>query len=116
MASDQSFVDYVVEQLQEGGEITAKKMFGEYGLYAGGKFFGMVCDNKFFVKPTTGGRTFIEDPVEAPAYPGAKLSFLIEEKLDDREWLGELVKITVAELPAPKPKKKSKKKATGKKG
>jgi hypothetical protein len=43
---------------------------------------------------------------EAPPYPGAKLYFLISDKLEDCEWLSTLVGITVKELPEPKPKKK----------
>jgi TfoX/Sxy family transcriptional regulator of competence genes len=110
MASDQSFVDYVGEQIQGAGEIFIRKMFGEYGAYCNGKFFGLICDNKFFVKPTEGGRAFIgEELVEAPAYTGAKNSFLIEERLDDPDWLVELIEITLAELPEPKPRKKKKK-------
>lgn len=106
MASDQKFVDYVIEQIENAGEITAKKMFGEYGIYSDGKIFALICDNKLFVKPTKSGREFIGDVVEAPPYKGAKPSFLIEDKLDDREWLSELVRISVKELPPPKPKKK----------
>ena len=49
---------------------------------------------------------FIGDVVEAPAYPGARLSFLIEDKLEDREWLSQLIRITEKELPEPKPKKR----------
>lgn len=81
-------------------------MFGEYGIYSDGKIFGLICDNKLFLKPTKSGREFIGDVVEAPAYKGAKPSFLIEEKLDDRDWLSELVRISIKELPMPKPKKK----------
>ncbi|MES3017992.1 MAG: TfoX/Sxy family protein [Bacteroidota bacterium] len=106
MASDQNFVDFVLEQIKSAGEITAKKMFGEYGLYADEKLFGLICDNKLFIKPTTSGRAFIGDVVEAPPYEGAKPIFLIEEKIEDSDWLSELVRISVKELPAPKPKKK----------
>ncbi|WP_373553369.1 TfoX/Sxy family protein [Haliscomenobacter sp.] len=106
MASDQTFVDFIVDQIENAGEITAKKMFGEYALYSGEKLFGLICDNKLFIKPTQVGRAFIGDVVEAPPYPGAKPSFLIEEKVEDRTWLSELVRISVAELPLPKPKKK----------
>lgn len=106
MASDQTFVDFIVDQIENAGEISAKKMFGEYGLYSGEKLFGLICDNKLFIKPTQAGRAFIGDVVEAPPYPGAKPSFLIEEKVEDRTWLSELVRISVAELPLPKPKKK----------
>ena len=83
-------------------------MFGEYGIYADGKIFGLICDNKLFIKPTNTGKTFFKKVVEAPPYPGAKTYFLIEEKLEDREWLSELVRITVKELPEPKPKKNKK--------
>jgi TfoX/Sxy family transcriptional regulator of competence genes len=108
MASTQNFVDFVIEQIENAGEITAKKMFGEYGIYADGKIFGLVCDNKLFVKPTKAGREFIGNVVEAPPYEGAKPAFLIEDQIEDREWLSELVRISVKELPDPKPKKKMK--------
>lgn len=106
MASDQNFVDFVLEQIKNVGEITAKKMFGEYGVYADGKLFGLICDNKLFVKPTTSGREFIGNVVESPPYEGAKPSFLIEDKIEDSEWISELVRISLKELPSPKPKKK----------
>ena len=110
MASKKEFVLFVVDQVKEAGEISYRHMFGEYGVYADGKLFGLICDNKLFIKPTNAGRTFIGDPVEAPPYPGAKNQFLIEEKLEDAAWLSELVRLSVAELPLPKPKKKKAKK------
>lgn len=105
MGSDLSFVEFVVNQLDAVDGVTYRKMFGEYGLWRHGKLFGLICDNRLFVKPTEAGRLFIGQVVEAPPYPGAKMSFLIEGKLEDREWLTELVRITDRELPAPKPKK-----------
>lgn len=105
MASDQEFVDYAVEQIDERCGVTSKKMFGEYGLFSAGKMFGMVCDNRLLVKPTESGRAFIGNVVEAAPYPGAKPAFLIEDKIEDREWLTELVTITTEALPAPRPKK-----------
>ena len=92
--------------MENAGTITYKKMFGEYALYSDGKVVALVCDNQLFVKPTEGGRSFIGDVVEAPPYPGAKMSFLIEDKIDDREWISELIRITAKELP--KKNKKSK--------
>ena len=108
MASDQEFVDFVIDQIENAGEITAKKMFGEYGIYADGKLFTLICDNKLFVKPTKSGREFIVDVVESPPYEGAKPSFLIEEKIEDREWISELIRVTIKDLPMPKPKKRKK--------
>lgn len=108
MASDQEFVDFIVVQIQKVGVITAKKMFGEYGIYCNDKMFGLICDNKLFIKPTKAGREFIGNPVELSPYEGAKPSFVIEDKVEDREWLSSLVKITLKELPEPKPKGKKK--------
>ncbi len=109
MATDKAFVDFVLDQIDNAGEITAKKMFGEYGVFSNGKIFALICDNKLFIKPTESGRAFIQDVVEAPPYKGAKPSFLIEDKIEDREWLSELIRISLKELPEPKPKKKKKK-------
>lgn len=109
MATEQKFVDFILDQLQLVEEVIAKKMFGEYGVYSNGKMFGVICDDKLFIKPTNAGRAFIGDVVEAPPYEGAKPSFLIEEKIEDRQWLSDLVKLTVRELPEPKPKKAKKK-------
>jgi len=106
MASDLSFVEYVVDQFEEDCGVTYKMMFGEYGLFSAGKMFGMICDDRLLFKPTEGGRAYIGDVVEAPPYPGAKPIFLIEGQLEDGEWLSELVRITARELPAPKPKKR----------
>ncbi len=109
MASDQSFVEFIVDQIENAGEITYKKMFGEYGLYCDDKIVALVCDNQLFVKPTKAGESFISNVVEAPPYPGAKPYFLIEEQMEDRDWISSLIKLTAKELPKPKPKVKTKK-------
>ncbi|MFZ5552185.1 MAG: TfoX/Sxy family protein [Bacteroidota bacterium] len=109
MASEQKFVDFILDQVGFPRQVTSRKMFGEYGLYFDNKLFGLVCDNKLFIKPTQAGREYIKEVTEAPPYPGAKPVFLIEEKLDDSDWLKKLVKITVDELPEPKLKKNKKK-------
>ncbi|MEZ4910634.1 MAG: TfoX/Sxy family protein [Saprospiraceae bacterium] len=106
MASDLSFMEFVAGQFQYSGEITFKKMFGEYAIYADGKVFAFVCDNKLFIKPIEAARNYIKDVVEAEAYPGSKMYFLIEDKLEDVAWLSGLVTAMVPELPEPKPKKK----------
>jgi DNA transformation protein and related proteins len=105
LASEPGFVEYVCDQMSGAGRVTSRKMFGEYAVYCGGKVVALVCDDQLFVKPTPGGRSFIGEPVEAPPYLGAKPAFLIEDRLDDREWLSGLITVTARELPAPKPKR-----------
>ncbi len=106
MASNKEFVDFVLDQIKIDKELTAKKMFGEYGIFANKKIFALICDDKLFIKPTEEGRAFIGNVVEAPPYPGSKNSFLIEDKIDNGDWLSQLSKITIEALPEPKPKKK----------
>ena len=60
---------------------------------------------QLFVKPTEGGKAYIGDVVEAEPYPGAKLYFLIEDKFEDRERIGELITMTAQELPMPRLKR-----------
>jgi TfoX/Sxy family transcriptional regulator of competence genes len=107
MTSQQSTVDFVIDQISDVGDVSAKKMFGEYGIYCGGKMVALVCDDQLFVKPTAGGRSRLKTVTEASPYPGAKPCFLISaEMLEDREGLAELIKITSRELPLPVKKKK----------
>jgi len=106
MASDPEFVSFVAEQMSKGGRIRYRSMFGEYGIYCDDVFLASVCDNKLYIKPTDAGRKFIGEPTMAPPYPGAKNQFLIEEKIEDREWLGQLVKITKNALPQKRTKTK----------
>lgn len=105
MASSLEYVEFICDQLSDAGEINYKRMFGEYGIYCEGKYFAAVCDNRFLVKVTDGGKRFMPDCETAPPYDGAKEMFLITE-LEDREFLKELSQITCSELLLPKPKKK----------
>jgi TfoX/Sxy family transcriptional regulator of competence genes len=109
MASQQAFVDYVIDQTGQAGTMTARKMFGDYALYCNGKVVALICDNRLYIKPTEEGRKFIGKVVEAPAFPGAKPSFLIEDQLDNRQWVGKLIAITYAALPEAKQRKATRK-------
>ena len=110
MATNKDYADFVLSQFDESCGVTAKKMFGEYGLFSDGKMFAVVCEDQLFIRPTDAARSFIGDVVEAPPYPGAKMYFLIEDRIEDREWLSELANVTVPEVPRPKPRKKKAKK------
>ncbi len=112
MATDQEFMEFLADQMAEAGDISFRKMFGEYALYCNSKVVALVCDNQLFVKPTDAGRAFIVDVTEAPPYPGAKDYFLIEDAFEDREWISDLIRMTAKELPVPKPKKKKASKKT----
>jgi len=104
MASRLEFVEYICDQLRGAGEISYKKMFGEYGIYMNGKFIAAVCDDQFFVKITDAGRAVLPEPVEAEMYEGSNPAFLIED-IENRELLEKLLTATWDDLPFPKLKR-----------
>lgn len=108
MASKQSTVDYILDQLLSINNVRARKMFGDYALYCDGKVVALICDNKLYVKITAEGKKFVANfYCEGYAYKGARVSMLIDEdKIDDSKWLSQLVSITADNLPAPKIKNK----------
>jgi len=108
MASNPDFVQYIADQCAGAGEITYKKMFGDYGIYCNGKIFGLICDDHLYIKPTESGLSILKIKDMRPPYEGAKDYFYIED-VDDHEYLSRLVKVSYKELPEPKPKKGGKK-------
>lgn len=108
MASDIEFVRYAAEQMRNAGEIAFRKMFGEYGLYCDGNFFGMICDNQVFVKITEAVKTAYPDLPEAIPYAGAKPHFLLED-IDNAALAAAVTAETCARLPAKKEKSKKRK-------
>ncbi|WP_395643330.1 TfoX/Sxy family protein [Rudaea sp.] len=111
MASSQRNVDYILEQIAAAGAVSARRMFGEWGLYCDGRLVALVCDDRLLVKPTEAGRAFIGEVELAQPYPQAKPWYLVaEEQWDERDWLARLIAITAAQLrlPLPKPPRKRK--------
>ena len=105
MASSKDFVLFVTEQCGGAGEIVARKMFGDYGIYCDGKIFGLICDDRFYLKPTEAVRPLLRTIEMRPPYDGAK-DYLYIADVDDRDYISMLVRETCKALPAPKAKKK----------
>jgi TfoX/Sxy family transcriptional regulator of competence genes len=109
MSSRQSTVDFIVEQMAKAGVVSARKMFGEYGIYCDGKMVALVCDEQLFIKPTAAGRALIGEVTEGEPYKGAKPCFVISaERWDDNEFMAELIRVSTAELPTPVQKRRPK--------
>ena len=108
MASDLKTVAFIADQSGLGTRLTYKRMFGEYALYLNENVVAFVCDDKLFLKPTDAGRALLGSPTEAPAYPGSKNYFLLEEQLEDPALLRRALEVTESVLPLPKPKPKPK--------
>lgn len=108
MKTKQSTIDYILDQLISVGDVSARKMFGEYALYCDNKVVALVCRDTLFVKITEQGKEFVGKHYRwGHAYKGARTSMVMDDnRIEDREWLSELIRITADSLPAPKPKKK----------
>ena len=110
MSSSNRNVEFILEQIAGAGTVSARKMFGEYGLYCDGRLVALICDDRLFVKPTNAGRDYLGEVEMAQPYPQAKPWYLVaEDQWDEREWLARLIAITAAQLPLPAPKPKKKK-------
>lgn len=105
MASSKDFVQYIVDQCSRAGDVVAKKMFGDYGIYCNGKIFGLICDDRFYIKPTEAVRPLLRTEELLPPYEGAKEYFYIAD-VDNRDYLSKLVAETCKALPEPNQKKK----------
>ena len=104
MACNPDFVQYIIDQCCDAGEIAVKKMMGDWCAYCDGVLFGLICDNNFYIKVTEPGRALLKEVILRPPYDGAKDYFYISD-VDDREYLASLVKATIPALPNPKVKK-----------
>ena len=109
MASSLNYVEFIMEQMSGAGAITYRRMFGEYGLYCDGKYFGVVCEDRVLVKITPAGEALAPDCPRSIPYKDGGEMFLPD--VEDREKLVELVRATCAALPEKKPRKKTAKKA-----
>lgn len=100
MASSVATVEWIVKSLAGAGEVSFKKMFGEYGIFCDGKMVALVCDDQFFVKRTEVGYAFWGEHEEAAPYKGAKPCMLLgEADMRDHVRLVELIRLTQEHLP-----------------
>ncbi len=113
MATKQSTIDFLLDQLARLDGVSARKMFGEFAIYVDGKIVGLVCDDSLFLKPTAEVRLYLgENCAEEPPYPSAKPHLVVdEERWEDDEWMCELFRVAAAALPLPVKKGAAPKKA-----
>ena len=91
--SNPDLVQYIVEQASKAGEVSAKKMFGDYCLYCNSKPVGLICDNILYLKPLKQLEPLLHDCdlQMQPPYDGAKPHFMITD-VDDRDYVSLLIK------------------------
>ena len=106
MATSKEFHDYVVENLQKAGDITTRKMMGEYCVYYQGKLIGDICENCLLLKPTESALRLLPDADRAYPYEGSKTQMVVVENVENTELMTEVLHEMYNELPEPKKKRK----------
>ena len=69
MAVTDSFVEFVLEQLDPLGPITPKRMFGGVGLYAGDLFFALIAGDVLYLKADDSTRGAMKKAGARPFQP-----------------------------------------------
>ena len=105
MASSQSYLEFVLEQLSDLEDISHRAMMGEFILYYRGKVVGGIYDDRLLVKPVPSAVAYMKEPTYELPYEGAKEMLLVSDA-DDKEYLTGLFRAMYDDLPAPKAKKK----------
>lgn len=112
MATNPDFIEFVVDQLRSVGDISYKKMFGEYMIYIGIKPAILVCDNTVFVKQIPEvAATFDKHGITPDAgfpYNGAREHYILD--IENGDLATDIVRVLERALPVPKPKKPKAKK------
>ena len=86
--------------------VTTRKMMGEYILYADGKIFGGIYDDRLLVKPVAAAKAILPDSKLQLPYDGAKPMLCVSaEQIADNGLLVRLLDAMLPELPAAKKKK-----------
>lgn len=75
-------------------------------LYASGKVFGGIYDDRFLVKPTPAATRLLSQAEMQLPYEGAKPMLAVD--FEDRRRLAELVEAMLPELPERRPRKQEK--------
>lgn len=86
------YIEYLREVFEDFGPITARKMFGGYGIYHDGRMFGLVADDTLYLKVDAENLAwFEEEGLEPFMYEkngrSVKMSYHLapDDIMDDRE-------------------------------
>lgn len=104
MATTKDFHDYVMEQLSRVGEVSSRKMMGEYCVYYRGKLVADLCDNQLLLKSTPSVLRLLPDAPRAYPYEGSKALMTVVEDVENVLQLQQVFAAMYDELPEAKKK------------
>jgi DNA transformation protein len=93
MPVSEGFLEFVLDQLSEAGEVSARRMFGGVGLYLEDVFFGLIAGDVLYFKVDDSTRGRYQEAGSQPFRPYGEESYSMgyygvpADILDDREAL-----------------------------
>jgi len=109
MPISEEYLEYVLDQLEELGSVSARKMFGGAGIYLDGLFFALIADDVLYFKVD---ETNLQDYLTAGSNQFKPLLFyeVPAHVLENRDelviWAEKSVAVAVSKLATRKKKKK----------
>lgn len=103
MASKESFVTFVSDQLQGAGAVRFQKMFGDYMIYVNDKPLLLLCDDTVFVKKLPALADLLQDAPCGVPYDGSKEHYILDP--EDADLLRRVVALLEPITPLPKTRK-----------
>jgi len=100
------FVEFVVDQLRELGDVVVKRMFGGHGLYHGEVFFAIIHDGVLYLKTDDQSRAAFVERDSEPFRPTKKITLrtycetpsdVLEQPRMLAEWARRAVEAKLAE-------------------
>lgn len=101
MATDNSYIQFVMEQLH-CEDASYKKMFGEYMVYVEGKPIFTVCDNTVFVKQVKELEEIMAEADKGFPYESAKECYILD--IENAGLVEKVVAVLKEVIPLPKKK------------
>jgi DNA transformation protein len=116
-----SFVEFVLEQLDAVGPVTPKRMFGGVGLYAGDLFFALLAGDVLYLKADESTRGALEAAGARPFQPypdrprgGGTMQYfsvpaaILEDRDELTAWATRSVAVARAQRTGPQKRRKNK--------
>ena len=69
MPVSREFLEFVLDQLSDLGDVSARKMFGGAGIYCAGKMFGLIANDVAYLKTDDCNRSDYEERDSSPFKP-----------------------------------------------
>ena len=79
MSTTNETAQYIPDKLRHPDRFAARRMFGEFGLYADGKMVALICDDRLYIKIAPASADLEPVCEKGEPYPRAKPHYLIDE-------------------------------------